>query len=580
MITKTEPFNETHRVPPGAKTKLPVKAVSQMRFYLSLYLCITGFYLLTWSGRIGRMSDSTAMFRVAESMINQHSLSSEPCDPRYDDPEIGSTCIPGRDGRFYASYGFVPSLAVVPAILGARVFSGFVHVDSALVAKASASLFTLLVAPLSCVVLAMWILRLRYSSRTAVLGACVLAFGSPFWHNSVSGLLTEPYFTLALLIAAYLLSSPRTAFACALSGFAFGAACGTRVAGVALFPAFILGLAAQARLRRLSWAQFARDSIVFSAPVVLWGVLIGWTNYIRFGSIFDTGYQVAFPTASFTFSNPLFQGIRELLFHGQVGLVWFAPWVLLALIWFPRFLHIHRAEAVLCGAVFLINFVFYAKFYAWHGGWAGGPRYLIPALPFLIMMMAPGLEALQRRAVPSENQGFRSFQRSIAVALLAAGFIIQVVTVPYPRDRYYADLIFYAHRSQKPWWYNSIPFAAVNYWFDTSIPKTEASYSEPDETRTGAVKRDSDSDSDPLSYWKEANAVSTESAFINWLPHPENAVLPELMLLKRKLIGLPPKALWIYITVVLALLTTGIIGVRRCIVTRDLASPSLDQAID
>jgi hypothetical protein len=531
-----------------------------MRFYLSLYLFIAGFYLLTASGRIGRMSDSTTMFHVAQSMINERSLSSEPCDPRYDDPEIGSLCVPGKDGRFYSAYGFVPSLAVVPAILCARVLSRVVHMDSALIAKASVSFFTLLVAPLSCVVLAMWLLRLGYSRRTAVLGACVLAFGSPFWHNSVSGFLSEPYFTLALLVAAYLLSSPRIAYACALSGLAFGVACGTRVASVALFPAFILSLAVQVRARRLRWIDFVRDAALFSVPVACWGGLIAWTNYARFGSIFKTGYHVAFPTLSFTFSNPLFLGMRELLFHGEVGLLLFAPWVVLAFVCFPKFLHLHLPESVLSGAIFLINFVFYAKFYTWHGGWAGGPRYLLPTLPFLIMAIAPTLQAVQRRAVIKGNKKFWALQRSMVILLLAAGFIIQAVTVAYPRDRYYADLVFYAHKPLKPWWYGSIPLAALDYWAQTSIPKSEANYREPDRSQAGATV---DSDSDPLSYWKHADVVAMEDEFINWLPHPENATLPELMLLKRRLMGVPAKAVWAYLVVVLVTICAGAVGLKR-----------------
>ena len=264
----------------------------------------------------------------------------------------------------------------------ARALSRVVHVDSVLLAKASVSFFTLLVAPLSCVVLAMWILKLGYSRRTAVLGACVLAFGSPFWHNGVSGFLSEPYFTLALLVAAYLLSSPRMAYACALSGFAFGVACGTRVAGVALFPAYMLFLALQIRARKLPWIHFVRDAVQFSVPVAFWGGLIAWSNYARFGSIFKTGYHNAFPTLSFTFSNPLFQGIRDLLFHGEQGLLLFAPWVVLSFLYFPQFMRKHPPESVFCGAVFLITLVFYAKFQTWHGGWAGGPRYLLPTLPF------------------------------------------------------------------------------------------------------------------------------------------------------------------------------------------------------
>jgi hypothetical protein len=531
-----------------------------MRFHLSLYLLIAGFYLLTASGRIGRMSDSTTMFHVAQNMINEGSLSSEPCDPRYDEPQIGSLCVPGKDGRFYSAYGFVPSLAVVPAILCARGISTFAHIDSVMLAKASVSFFTLLIAPLCCVVLTMWILKLGYSRRTAVLGACVLAFGSPFWHNSVSGFLSEPYFTLALLVAAYSLSSPRIRYACALSGFAFGVACGTRVAGVALFPAFILSLAAHIRARRLPWIRFVRDTAQFSLPVALWGGLIAWTNYARFGSIFKTGYHVAFPTLSFTFSNPLLQGTRDLLFHEQVGLLLFAPWVVLVFVYFPRFMRTHLPESLLCGAVFLITFVFYAKFYTWHGGWAGGPRYLLPTLPFVIMAIAPALEGVQRQAGKNENWRFWALQRSIVMLLLAAGFIIQAVTLTYPRDRYYADLVFYAHKPLKPWWYASIPLAAIDYWSRTSIPKTEAHYSEPDRSGTVATL---DSDSDPFSYWKEADAVATENQFINWLPHPENATLPELMVLKRKLMGVPAKVIYGYLSVTLIVILTGAVGLKR-----------------
>lgn len=531
-----------------------------MRFYLSLYLFIAGLYLLTASGRIGRMSDSATMFKVAESMINEHSLSSEPCDPRYDDPEIGSLCIPGRGGRYYASYGFVPSLAVVPAILGARILSAVIHIDPMLLAKASVSFFTLLVAPLICVVLAMWIIDLGYRRSTALLGACILAFASPFWHNSLSGFLSEPYFTLAMLAAAYLLCSRRIHYACVLSGFAFGVGCGTRVAGVVLFPAFIACLAIQMRVRKMPWASFIRDAVSFTTPVALWGALIAWTNYARFGSIFKTGYQVAFPTIAFTFSNPLLRGTRDLLFNGEVGLLLFAPWAVLGFIYFPKFLHLHKPEAVLCATIFVINFVFYAKFYTWHGGWAGGPRYLVPTIPFVIIVIAPILEALQKRGMISENGRFWGLQRTAVVFLLVSGLIVQGITITYPRDRYYADLVFYAHRVPKPSWYGSIPLAALDYWSDTSIPKTEASYREPNRSGTRAMV---ESDTDPMSYWEHANAAATEDEFINLLPHPENATLPEMMVLKRRLMGLPAKAIYSYLLVVFILILSGAVGLRR-----------------
>jgi len=543
-----------------------------MRFYLSLYLFIGGFYLLTASGRIGRMSDSTAMFHVAQSIINEGSLSSEPCDPRVDNADLGPLCVPGTGGRFYTGYGLVPSLLVVPAMLLARGISTFAHVDPVLLAKASVSFFTLLVAPLNCVVLAMWILKLGYSRRTGVLGACLLAFGSPFWQNSVSGFLSEPYFTLALLVAAYLLSRPRIGHACALSGFAFGVACGTRIGGVALFPAYILALAFQIRERRLSWIHFLRDALQFSAPVAVCGGLMAWTNYARFGSVFKTGYHIAFPSFSFTFSNPLFQGIRDLLFHGEVGILLFAPWVVLVFLCFPEFMRTHLPESVLCWGTFLITFVFYAKYEQWHGGWAGGPRYLLPTLPFVIMLITPTLEAIQCRSAIKENQKLWAIQRASVVLLLAAGFIIQAVTLAYPRDRYYADLMFYAHKPVKPWWYGSIPLAALDYWSRTSIPKTEVNYNGPDRSRIEASVVSDE--------WAYADTAPTEDRFVNLFPNPENLTLPELMVLKRRLMGLPAMAIHGYLLAALVIILTGAFGLKRSGGFQEFPSSALERAAE
>jgi hypothetical protein len=526
-----------------------------MRFHSSLYLLILGFYLLTASGRIGRMSDSTAMFNVAQSIIREGSLSSEPCDPRSDTAELGPLCVPGRNGRFYSAYGVLSSVLIVPAILGARFISTMVHLDSLLLAKASASFFTLLVGPLSCIILAMWILKLGYGRRTALLAACILAFGSPFWQNSVSGFLSEPYFTLGLLVAAYLLSSDCSKWASALSGLAFGAACATRVAGIIMFPAFMLFMAFQIRARKLSWRCFVLDALKFSTPFCVCLALIGWTNYARFGSVLKTGYHIAFPTIAFTFCNPVFQGIRQLLFHGEIGLLIFAPWVILAVPCFPRFMRTHLPESILCGSMFALNLLFYAKYCQWHGGWAGGPRYLLPVLPFLIMVIVPTLEDFQWGL--SEKISWRVL-RVLEICLLTAGFVVQAVTLAYPRDRYYAQLMFYQHRPVKPWWYGSIPLASVDYWCRSPVWKAPNPEPEPGKTVAGVVP----------DAWAYADIADTEDQFMNLFPHPENLRLPELLVLKRRLMGLSAKAIQAYMLAVFVLIFTGAFGLKRYTVSQ------------
>ena len=371
-----------------------------MRFYASVYLSVAGIYLLTASGRIG-LSDNVAMFNVAQSIVNNGSFSSEPCDPNL--AGHPNHCVPGRrHGRYYAGFGLVPSIVAVPAVVGGKLVSKLAHVNSLAVMRLSVSLLTALISPLVCGVLAMWIVGLGYSRRTAVVAAGILAFGSPFWHYAVKGFYSEPYFTLGLVLAAYLASCSERPYTSSLSGLAFGAACGSRVIGMIMFPAFILFLFLKNRERKLSGALF-REVAFFTISFLACAALIGWSNYARFGDVLKTGYQAAFPSTSTLISNPLFRGMADLLFNNEVGLFVFAPWIVLSLIAFPLFFRQHQSEATLCGTIFLSNFIFFALYPSWHGGMVAGPRLLVATLPFLVLLLVPYIDGLRRQAQPRKG---------------------------------------------------------------------------------------------------------------------------------------------------------------------------------
>lgn len=528
---------------------------SRVPFYASIYLFVVAFYLLSASGRIG-LSDSVAMLNVAQSMINDGSLSSEPCQLQA--PSIGMSplCIPGSGGRFYAGYGLVPSLVVVPAILCAQSLSRLVHVNPLLLTKMSVSIFTLLIAPLVCVALAMWILKLGYGRRTALFGASILAFASPFWFSSVKGFLSEPYFTLALIIAACLLTSPRSRFACLLSGLAFGVACGTRLFGVILFPVYIVSLALHIRERPLPKVQFFRDVAEFSTPVLFSMAIIAWTNYVRFGSALKTGYHLAYPSASHLLSNPLLQGMYQLLFNGEVGLLIFAPWVILAGVSFRQFMRAHLSEAVLCGTMFVVNFLFFAKAEPWHGGWVAGPRYLVPTLPFVIVVILPCIDGFwQPRAV---KEKIWLILRPVAVVSLLAGLLIQCAGVVLPTDRYYRLMGFYEDKPMKPRWAGSIPLASIDYLSKMSTMSAPS---------TGAVQV---LITDQLAVveqgnqaWAAVNTATSEEEFLSLFPNPENLIVPNLMVTKTRLMGLPTVVGFGYVLGALAIGVAGVVGLKR-----------------
>jgi len=78
----------------------------------------------------------------------------------------------------------------------------------------------------------------------------------------------------------------------------------------------------------------------------------------------------------------------RLLFSPYRGLLFSSPIFLMALPGVFFFLRDKRwrAEAILCATLSVFFIILIASFHAWHGGSAPGPRYLLPAFPFLFLL--------------------------------------------------------------------------------------------------------------------------------------------------------------------------------------------------
>ena len=80
------------------------------------------------------------------------------------------------------------------------------------------------------------------------------------------------------------------------------------------------------------------------------------------------------------------------------GLFFTSPVLLLALlgIVFTIYRGRQRREAIFIGSVFVVQILMNSAFNGWHAGWTFGPRYLIPSLPFLCLLLAPMFHELPR----------------------------------------------------------------------------------------------------------------------------------------------------------------------------------------
>jgi hypothetical protein len=127
-------------------------------------------------------------------------------------------------------------------------------------------------------------------------------------------------------------------------------------------------------------------------------LLLGLYQWYLYGNPFMTGYG----TGVMSHFNPKYFWYRfsGLLWSPGRGIIWYAPPVLLLplglwLLW-------QRAWqiALLCLGVTLAHLGFYAMLLYWHGGGSWGPRYLVIALPFMILPLAPLLERIRGRQTP------------------------------------------------------------------------------------------------------------------------------------------------------------------------------------
>ena len=198
--------------------------------------------------------------------------------------------------------------------------------------------------------------------------------------------------------------------------------------GVLLEPSAVYLLAAV--LLYLGWFKQCRPYLVLfmlgSIPAAL---VQGYYNISCFGNPLALSYNysndlVMWKVQGRMFGFPKASALLQLLIYPYRGLFISSPILLLGL---PGAVLLFRekqwrAEAVTCAAISLFFILFIASFHAWHGGSAPGPRYLLPAYPYMFLLAgflvsrAPYLFA------------------AAALASIAINLAITIVAIEIPRE--------------------------------------------------------------------------------------------------------------------------------------------------
>jgi len=152
-------------------------------------------------------------------------------------------------------------------------------------------------------------------------------------------------------------------------------------------------------LAAIAWRERQwRPLFLFSLPLLFFGLLTLLYNWAAFGSPFNfpMEYWVRGPSPTLTFEWPTLGKLAEMLFLPWKGAFFYSPYLLLAV---PGFWLLSRRLGqpaggpviLLLAGSFLVYFLFLACDVGWFGGDDFGFRYLVPALPFLVIGAAAWL---------------------------------------------------------------------------------------------------------------------------------------------------------------------------------------------
>lgn len=392
---------------------------------LGLFLFFQGLYALTSSGNAFRIPDEFEVYFQAENLIDNGDLSV----PQTLQIRPGGQPIffgkLGLDGKPYAPYGPLAAVLALPHHVAGRALANILGIERLPREKGLAwvifvggitMLSTATGAALAVAGFYRAALALGTPAMAAIWLSLLLGGATVLWPYGTS-FYSEGWQAAAIIWAAAMLVERRIVIAAvllAVTGL-------IKATSVIFLPAFVLAAAvdtSQSREQRMRSAAILTTGI--GAAVL---IHLGWNNY-RFGSLFDFGYDwtetiPVLPPRAFLIAD-IPRGLIVLLATPGKSLFLWAPMLVLSVIGAASWWRRDRALTLGVGAAVAIGLVVYAAYLFPEGGYAHGPRHLVPIVP-LFALLAAGPQA--SRWSPAALAACAVVGLSLAVPSVAVSFL-------------------------------------------------------------------------------------------------------------------------------------------------------------
>ena len=184
------------------------------------------------------------------------------------------------------------------------------------------------------------------------------------------------------------------------------------------------------------------------------GLMLAAYDWAAFGGSLTLSYEYSVfgyrQQAFFGLGLPAWEAMRGITFGAFRGLFFGAPWLLLAIpggAWWVR-RGGARAEMGVCAAVVLLFFWLNSSLADWQGGWGMGPRFLVPALPFMAIAAAGlGPRSVEARRPRLRMLGWAASAGAVGYSafMMLAGTAVKPevpLTVPEPFSQFLLPLFY------------------------------------------------------------------------------------------------------------------------------------------
>jgi hypothetical protein len=389
--------------------------------YLSLFIFFSSLYIFTSSGNSVFDSDaSIARYELTKSIAE-----------RLDFSIPSGYGVRGPDGRDYSWFGLGYSLFSLPFYYIGKLSGS--NPGSAV------SLINHLVGAAAVILIFRFLMVLGYSRRTSLLVSMFYGIGTIAWPIE-----KQPFDhtleTFLVLFSVYWIyqfhsncKTSRLIYSSAFLGFAFLVR-PTSILAVASIAIFIVLHNLKLSETRKPFPSMIKDIGLFFITFLPFLAIFFLYDYIRFGSIFETGYTLIANRLGIDFfsGTPMPAGLYGFLLSPGKGYFYYSPVAVLFFFGINSF----RKKNPELSACFISMILFYLLFLSknifWHGDWAWGPRYLMVLTPFIII---PSAEIIN-----SSNWQKSAILRKGVFTLFVLSVFIQISAVSVNSGKYFVYL--------------------------------------------------------------------------------------------------------------------------------------------